>query len=55
MVRAAQWTAEISCSIYLLLTDYLYQHTMILVKAFVGLDIFVSLAHKSRGENINDG
>ena len=55
MVRAAQGRPAISSSIYFLLADYLYQHPTTLVKIFIGLDIFVNVAHKSRAENINDG
>ena len=50
MVRAAHGRSAISTSRYFLLADYLYQHPSILVKIFVGLDIFVSVAHKLRGE-----
>ena len=55
MVRAAHGRPAISNSRYFLLADYLYQHPTILVKIFAGLDIFVSVAHKLRGENVNDG
>ena len=55
MVRAAYGRPAISSSIYFLLADYLYQYPTTLVKIFIWLDIFVNVAHKSRGENINDG
>ena len=55
MVRAAHGRPAISSSIYFLLADYSYQHPRILVKNFIGLDIFAIVGHKSRGKNINDG
>ena len=54
MVRAAHVRPAIF-SRYFLLAHYLYRHPVILVKIFVRLDLFLSVAHKSRVENINDG
>ena len=54
MVRAAHERSAVSSSRYFLLAHYLYQHPTILVKKFVGLDIFMSVAQKSRAENINN-
>ena len=55
LVRAAHGRPAVSSNLHFLLLDYLYQHPTIFMKTFVGLDIFVRVAHKSRGENINDG
>ena len=55
MVRAARERSAISGSIYFLLAHYLYHDPTILMKMFVELDTFMSVAQKSRAENINNG